>query len=89
MAFKLTTILVAQASSNKKSARRESAGQLNSKLLDSSIAASGGYLNIQKKTPTGRTRLNVYGKVGDGFITEEPPEFANLLKQTNLKFKRR
>ena len=89
MAFKLTTILVAQASSNKKSSRRESAGQLNSKMLDSSIAACGGYLNIQKKTPTGRTRLNVYGHVSNNYITTEPPQFAALLRQTNLKFKRR
>ena len=89
MAFKLTTILVAQSSSNKKSSRRESAGQVNSKLLDSSIAACGGYLNIQKKTPTGRTRLNVYGTITKNNVTAEPEKFADLLRRTNSKFKRR
>lgn len=89
MAFKLTTILVAQASSNKKSARRESAGQLTSKMLDSSIAACGGYLNIQKKTPTGRTRLNVCGVVTNNAVTAEPEKYAELLRRTNSQFKRR
>lgn len=88
MAFKLTTLLVAQASSNKKSSRRDNS-QMTSKLLDSSVAACGGYLNLQKKTPTGRTRLNVYGQIDADYITIEPPEFADLLRRTNEKFKRR
>lgn len=89
MAFKLTTLLVPQTSSNKKVARRDGGGQLSSKILDASIAPCGGYLNIQKKTPTGRTRQNVYGTITPEYITAEPPKFAALLRQTNDKFKRR
>jgi hypothetical protein len=89
MAFKLTTLVVPQTSSSKKGARRDSSSQGSSKILDASIAPTGGYLNIQKKTPTGRTRLNVYGRITPGFITMEPPEFGALLQQTNEKFKRR
>ena len=89
MAFKLTTLLVPQTSGGKKVARRDSGGQVSSKILDASIAACGGYLNIQKKTPTGRTRQNVYGHITGDFNTAEPPRFAALLRQTNEKFKRR
>jgi hypothetical protein len=89
MAFKLTTLLVPQTSSSSKGARRDSNSQGSSKVLDASIAPIGGYLNIQKKTPTGRTRLNVYGTITPDFITMEPPEFAPLLQHTNEKFKRR
>jgi hypothetical protein len=89
MAFKLTTLLVPQTSSSKKGARRDSGSAGSSKILDASIAPCGGYLNIQKKTPTGRTRQNVYGSITPEFITMEPPKFAALLRQTNDKFKRR
>lgn len=89
MAFKLTTLVVPQTSSSKKGARRDSSSQGSSKILDASIAPTGGYLNIQKKTPTGRTRLNVFGRITPDFITMEPPEFSALLQQTNEKFKRR
>lgn len=89
MAFKLTTLLVPQTSSSKKGARRDSGSQGASKILDASIATTGGYLNIQKKTPTGRTRQNVYGTLSADWITEEPKEHAALLKHTNDKFKRR
>lgn len=89
MAFKLTTLLVPQTSSSKKGARRDSSSQGSSKILDASIAPIGGYLNIQKKTPTGRTRLNVYGTLSPNFITEIPAKFMALLRNTNEKFKRR
>jgi hypothetical protein len=89
MAFKLTTLLVPQTSSSKNGARRDSSSQGSSKILDASIATIGGYLNIQKKTPTGRTRLNVYGNITPDYITTETPEFAPLLQHTNEKFKRR
>lgn len=89
MAFKLTTLLVPQTSSSKKGARRDSSSQGSSKILDASIATVGGYLNIQKKTPTGRTRVNVYAPLSDSFITVENPKFAGILKQTQDMIKRR
>lgn len=89
MAFKLTTLLVQQNSSNKNGARRDSNSQSASKILDSSIASHGGFLVLQKKTPTGRTRINVCGRLNSSYITEEPPEFARLLRATNEMFKRR
>lgn len=89
MAFRLTTIVVPQTSSTARGARRDSSSQGSSKILDASIAPVGGYLNIQKKTPTGRTRLNVYGSISPDYITQEPAQFRSLLRQTNEKFKRR
>lgn len=89
MAFKLTTMLIPQTSSSKKGARRDSNSQSSSKILDASIAPIGGYLNIQKKTPTGRTRLGVYATLTHDGITEEPEEFKTLLRATNEKLKRR
>jgi hypothetical protein len=89
MPFKLTSLLVPQTSSSKKGARRDSSSQGSSKLLDSSIAVIGGYLNIQKKTPTGRTRLNVCAPLSGEYITTESSEFSLLLQQTQEKIKRR
>ena len=89
MAFKLTTLLVQQNSGGKNGSRRGGAAQSAANVLDASVAPTGGYLVLQKKTPNGRTRQNVYGKLSPSFITQEPEEFRHLLRSTNDKFRRR
>lgn len=91
MATKLTSLLVPQTSSSKKGARRDSSSQGSSKVLDESIAEIGGYLNIQKKTPTGRTRIGMWATLSPGFITVENPNpvFAAIRKRTQDKIKGR
>ena len=54
MAFKLTTILVPQTA---KSGNHDRAVN-GSMILHSSVASVGAYMNLQKKEPTGRTRLS-------------------------------
>lgn len=91
MALKLTSQLVPQTSSSKKGARRDSSSQGSSKALDVSIAETGGYLNIQKKTPTGRTRLGLWATISPSYITMENPDpiFAAIRKRTQDKIKGR
>lgn len=88
MAFKLTTMLVPQTSSNK-NAKRDNSTDGSAKILDASIAEIGGYLNIQKTSPTGRTRLNPYARLTDDFITTPNPEFSDIIKRTQDKIRRR
>lgn len=58
-AFKVTALLVPQSSSNRTSNRKDRA-QLSdpSKRLHVSVAEVGGYLNLPKSEPSGRSRLN-------------------------------
>lgn len=89
MALKLTSLLVPQTSSGSKGSNRDSSSQKSSRVLDASIAEIGGYLNIQKKTPTGKTRLGMHAHLTPDFITTESVEFRDLIQTTQAKIKRR
>lgn len=89
MAFKLTSLLVQQTSSSGRGASRDSNSQNSSKVLDASLAEVGGYMNIQKKTATGRTRAGMHMTLSSSFVTQEGTEFRELIRRTQDKIKRR
>jgi len=82
MVSKLTTLLVPQTSKN---GRRDGNADAT-KAPDASVPQIGGFLNIQKKSPTGRTRANPWAHLTDSFITTENPEFAEVTERTQRKF---
>jgi len=95
MAFKLTSLLVPQNSAikgkdaSKRAGRRDAGSQSSNKLLDASIAEIGGFMNVQKKAPSGRTRLNVYASITSDYVTKPSDKFKDLIERTQDKIKRR
>lgn len=89
MAFKLTSILVPQGSSTKAIGKKDNA-TLNdpSKRLHVSIAEIGGYANIPKAAPDGRSRLNPHALTDAKGNVLRNPLFMDLLDNVQEMIKR-
>lgn len=78
-AFKITSLLVPQSSSNRQTSRKDRAGLSDpSKRAHVSIAEIGGYLNLPKSQPDGRARLNPMTKIDEKNVIVRNPEFIPL-----------
>lgn len=79
-AFKITAILVPQSGSNKLSSRKDT-GTMNdpAKRLHVSVAEVGGYSNLPKSEPSGRSRLNPNVRTDNKSVIVRNPERMELL----------
>jgi hypothetical protein len=88
-AFKITSILVPQSSSNRQSSRKDRA-VLNdpSKRLHVSVAEVGCYSALPKSEPSGRSRVNQCVQLDDKWVAVRNPVRAPLLDQIQSRIKR-
>jgi hypothetical protein len=79
MALKITTLLVPQQSSNKKTKGRESI-QLSDPInrLHASVAWIGAYANLPKSAPSGHNRLAHFPDVDADNVVQIDPKFIPL-----------
>lgn len=87
--FKITSILVPQSTSNRMNGKKERAALISpSNRLSASIAEVGGYANLPKAEPTGRTRINPHVHLDDkdGILRNE--EYRALLDEVERMVKR-
>lgn len=88
-ALKITSILVPQTSSNTQNSRKDRSGVSDpSKRLHASIAEVGGYLNLPKNEPDGRSRLNLCQIVERQEDVTRNPKFQALLEDVQERIKR-
>lgn len=81
-AFKFTSILVQQNDSNRLRSRKSRAVLEDpSKRLHVSVAEVGGYSNIPKNEPSGRSRLNQFVQISDKNVIQRDPALKDLLDQ--------
>lgn len=79
-AFKITSLLIPQSSSNRQGNRKDRAVLSDpAKRLHASIPEIGGYLNLPKSEPSGRSRLNQHAQIDDKGVIMRNPEFVELL----------
>lgn len=76
-ALKFTSLLVPQSSLN--SAKGRTSMDDPTKRLHVSVAEIGGYLNIPKSEPSGRSRLNLFTKLDNKSVVVRDPQFIELL----------
>lgn len=88
-ATKITAMLVPQSSSNRQSSRKDRAG-LNdpSKRLHVSVAEVGGYSNLPKSEPSGRSRLNPHLQVDAKGVVLRKPSYVEWLDSIQELIKR-
>jgi hypothetical protein len=79
-AFKITSILVPQSGSSRLGSRKDRA-VINdpSKRLHVSVAEVGGYANLPKSEPSGRSRINPHLQVDVKGVVMRNPTHAALL----------
>jgi len=79
-ATKITSLLVPQSASNRQSSRKDRA-VLNdpSKRLHVSVAEVGGYSNLPKSEPSGRSRINPHVKVDPKGVVLRNPAHMEML----------
>jgi hypothetical protein len=79
-ALKITSILVPQRDSTRTSNRKDRA-VLNdpSKRMHVSVAEIGGYSNMPKSEPSGRSRINFYLQYDSKNVVERNPKYIKLL----------
>lgn len=79
-AFKITAIMVPQSGSSRHGSRKDRA-VLNdpSKRLHASVAEVGGYLNLPKSEPSGRSRSNPHLRIDAKGVVLRNPERMPLL----------
>lgn len=88
-ALKITSILVPQTSSNKMTSHSDRNGVSDpSKRLHVSVAEIGGYLNLPKSEPDGRSRLNLCQEVENEEDVIRNPKFRELLESIQEDIKR-
>jgi hypothetical protein len=88
-ATKITSILVPQSASNRQGNRKDRA-VLNdpSKYLHVSVAEVGGYSNLPKAEPSGRSRLNPHVKVDEKGVVLRKPEYVEMLDSIQTLIRR-
>ena len=88
-AFKITSLLIPQSGSNKLSSQKDRA-VLNdpSKRLHVSVAEVGGYANLPKAEPSGRSRLNPCVHIDDRGVIVRNPERIEMLDKIQNMIKR-
>jgi hypothetical protein len=86
-ALKITTLLVPQQSSNKKTKGREPT-QLSDPInrLHVSIAEIGGYANLPNSAPSGHYRLNHYAITDADNVVQRNPKFKELFDKIQQDF---
>lgn len=78
--FKLTSILGSQTSSLRPAGKKNRARITDpSKRLHVSLAEVGGYMNLPKSEPTGRSRINPHLHIDDRGMVLRSPELMNML----------
>lgn len=88
-AFKITSVLVPQSGSNRLSSRKDRAVLSDpAKRLHVSVAEVGGYANLPKSEPSGRSRLNPHVRVDARGVVQRNPERIALLDATQEDIKR-
>lgn len=88
-AFKITSVMVPQAASNKALGRADSGGGIDpSKFLHASVADIGGYSNLPKSDPSGHSRINPYLKFTRSGVVLPNPQHAEMLKAVQEDIKR-
>lgn len=88
-ALKITSILVPQTSSNKTISTKDRSGTSDpSKRLHVSIAEIGGYLNLPKSEPDGRSRLNLCQQIENDADVMRNPKFRDLLESIQKDIRR-
>jgi hypothetical protein len=88
MAFKTTSLLVPQSGSNRGGRRKERVVMSDpATRLHVSVAEVGGYLNIPKSAPDGRSRLNPHVRTDEKGVVVRNPERVAMLDaiQENIK----
>lgn len=88
-AFKITSVLVPQSGSNRLSSRKDRAVLSDpSKRLHVSVAEVGGYANLPKSEPSGRSRLNPHLRIDPRGVVMRNPERTPLLDAIQEDIKR-
>lgn len=88
-ALKITSILVPQSSSNTQSNRKDRTAVTDpSKRLHASIAEVGGYLNLPKNEPSGRSRTNLCQELEGMEDVYRNPKFKELLDDIQARIQR-
>jgi hypothetical protein len=88
-ALKLTLLLVPQSSSiNLGGKKARTTIEDPGKRLHASIAEIGGYANIPKSAPDGRSRISPYVKTSEKGLVLRDPKFIELLDTIQTHFKR-
>lgn len=80
-ALKLTSVIIPQTSSNKKTSRGSDSGAANdpSKKCHVSIMDIGGYGNMPKNAPDGRSRVNIFALTDSHDRVQRHPDLVALL----------
>lgn len=87
--FKITSILVPQSTSNRMSGKKERAALISpANRLSASIAEVGGYANLPKAEPTGRTRINPHVMLDDRDGILRNDKFRDLLDDVERRIRR-
>lgn len=87
-AFKFTSILVPQQDTNRlKSRKGRTAIEDPTKRLHVSVAEVGGYSNIPKSEPSGRSRLNLFVDIDGKNVIKRNPKFIALLDHVEQMLK--
>lgn len=89
MALKITNLLVPQSSSSRNRSKKDRVAISDpGKRLHASIAEVGGYANLPKSEPTGRSRLNMHLNISESGLVLRNPKFIKLIDSTQAKFGR-
>lgn len=89
MAFKITSMLIPQASSDKRTRHNDAASIKDpSKRLHSSIAAIGSFANLPKSSPDGRSRINLHVQLDSKGVVLRNPETREMLDKVDEMLRR-
>lgn len=88
MALKITNIQVPQSQSNKGTGQKRQVIGDPAKRLHGSIAEVGGYINLPKSHPDGRSRLNLCLQIDETGMVMRNPAFVELIDGVQAKIKR-
>lgn len=87
-AFKVTSLLVPQSKSSHVGGRKDKTLMNDpTKKLHASIAEVGGYLNLPKSAPDGRSRLNPHVQLTENSVITRDPQWIPLLDSVQEKIK--
>lgn len=89
-AFKITSLLVPQSSSNRQAGRKDNAAANDpSKWFHASVIEVGGYSNLPKSDPSGRARANPHGQLDSKGVFQRRIKYIPLLDSVQEKLRRR
>ncbi len=82
MAIGITCKVVPQTESTATMGGKKSSMSDPSKLLDASLSEVGGYLNLPKSEPSGRSRINPYTAINSENVIVRKEHMRNLIDRT-------